>query len=66
MSALHEFGGDLHTALEDVSVPSYIVDATGVIRWINPAAERIMGNVIGRQNTSVVAPEETRRVRFGE
>ena len=63
MSVLHEFGGDLHAALEDVSVPSYIVDATGVIRWINPAAERIMGNVIGRQNTSVVAPEETRRVR---
>ena len=63
MTALHEYGGDLHTALEDVNVPSYIVDATGVIRWINPAAERIMGNVVGRQNTSVVAPEETRRVR---
>ena len=63
MSGIHEFGGDLHAALEDVSVPSYIVDATGVIRWINPAAERIMGNVVGRQNTSVVAPEETRRVR---
>ncbi len=63
MSGIHAVGGDLHGALEDVSVPSYIVDATGVIRWINPAAERLMGNVVGRQNTSVVAPEETRRVR---
>ena len=60
---MHEIGGDLHAALEDVSVPSYIVDSTGVIRWINPAAERLVGNVVGRRNTSVVAPEETRRVR---
>lgn len=63
MSAIHELGGDLHAALEDVNVPSYIVDPTGVIRWINPAAERLVGNVVGRQNTSVVSPEEKRRVR---
>jgi len=63
VSALHEIGGDLHVALEDVSVPTYIVDSTGVIRWINPAAERLFGNVVGRQNTSVAAPEESRRVR---
>lgn len=63
MSGIHEVGGDLHQALEDVSVPSYIVDATGIIRWINPATERLVGNVVGRQNTSLVAPEETRRVR---
>jgi PAS domain S-box-containing protein len=63
VSAMHGLGGDLHAALEDVNVPSYIVDSTGVIRWINPALERLVGNVVGRQNTSVVAPEETRRVR---
>ena len=63
MSAIHELGGNLHAALEDVNVPSYIVDSTGVIRWINPALERLVGNVVGRLNTSVVAPEETRRVR---
>jgi len=63
VSAIHELGGNLHTALENVSVPSYVVDSTGVIRWINPAAERLVGNVVGRQNTSVVAPEETRRTR---
>ena len=63
MSGVHEVGGDLHAALEDVNVPTYIEDSTGVIRWINPAAERLVGNVVGRLNTSVVAPEETRRTR---
>ena len=63
MSGIHEIGGNLHGALEDVSVPTYLVDRTGIIRWINPAAERLFGNVVGRQTTSVVAPEETRRAR---
>lgn len=50
-------------ALERVNVPSYVIDAQGVIRWVNPAGERIVGDVVGRQFTSVVAPEETRRAR---
>ncbi len=49
--------------LEHVNVPSYVVDAAGVIRWLNPAARRIVGDVDGHQFTSVVAPEETRRAR---
>ncbi len=56
-------GGDLEQALEDVGVPSYVLDTTGVIRWINPAAERLVGDVRGRQFTSVVAPEDSRRAR---
>ncbi len=56
-------GGDLERALEDVGVPSYVLDTTGVIRWINPAAERLVGDVRGRQFTSVVAPEDSRRAR---
>ena len=55
--------GDLERALEDVGVPSYVLDTTGVIRWINPAAERLVGDVRGRQFTSVVAPEDGRRAR---
>jgi PAS domain S-box-containing protein len=50
-------------ALERVNVPSYVIDTHGVIRWVNPAGERIVGDVLGRQFTSVVAPEETRRAR---
>ena len=49
--------------LEHVNVPSYLIDTTGVIRWLNPAAQAIVGDVRGRQFTSVVAPEDSRRAR---
>ena len=62
-SGLQSFGGDVEGALESISVPSYVVDATGIVRWLNPAARRLVGDVRGRQFTSVVAPEETRRSR---
>jgi PAS domain S-box-containing protein len=60
---LHALGADIERALTAVNVPSYVIDRTGVIRWLNPAAERVVGNCRGRQFTSVVAPEETRRAR---
>ena len=56
-------GADLEKALESVGVPSYVLDTTGVVRWINPAAERLLGDVRGRHYTSIVAPEETGRTR---
>ena len=54
---------DVAHALEHINVPSYLLDPTGVIRWINDAARRLVGDVEGRQFTSVVAPEDTRRAR---
>lgn len=56
-------GGDVERALESVGVPSYVLDSTGVVRWINAAAERLVGDVRGRHFTSVVAPEDSRRAR---
>ena len=56
-------GGDVEQALRSVGVPSYVLDTTGVVRWINPAAERLLGDVRGRHFTSVVAPEDNRRAR---
>jgi PAS domain S-box-containing protein len=50
-------------ALESVSVPSYALDSAGIVRWINPAAERLVGDVRGRHFTSVVAPEDRVRAR---
>ena len=47
-----EVGGDVEQALANVGVPSYVLDTTGVVRWINPAAERLVGDVRGRQFTS--------------
>jgi len=56
-------GGDIQRALEDVGVPSYVLDTEGIVRWINPAAKRLVGDVRGRHFRSVVAPEDTRRAR---
>jgi PAS domain S-box-containing protein len=56
-------GGDVEQALEGVGVPSYVLDTTGIVRWINAAAERLLGDVRGRHITSVVAPEDSRRAR---
>ena len=56
-------GGDVQQALESVGVPSYVLDTTGVVRWINAAAEQLVGDVRGRLFTSVIAPEDRPRAR---
>jgi PAS domain S-box-containing protein len=56
-------GGDVEQALGDVGVPSYVLDTTGIVRWINPAAERLLGDIRGRHFTSVVSPEDSLRAR---
>lgn len=63
MAGLTDLGGNIESALERVRVPAYVIDRDGIIRWVNPAAERIVGDVRGRQMTSVLAPEEKRRGR---
>lgn len=63
VSALTAMGADVEGALEHVNVPSCVLDDAGVVRWLNEAARRIVGDQVGRQFTSVVAPEETRRAR---
>jgi PAS domain S-box-containing protein len=56
-------GGDVEQALAGIAVPSYVLDTDGVIRWINPAAERLLGDVRGRHFTSIVGPEDRARAR---
>jgi len=53
----------LDEVLEHVNVPSYVIDQAGVIRWLNSAARNIIGDARGKQFTSVVSPEDTRRAR---
>lgn len=55
--------GDVELALDGIGVPSYVLDETGVVRWINAAAESLLGDVRGRHFTSVVAPEDSLRAR---
>lgn len=61
MAELESLDADVEEALGRVRVPAYVIDRFGIIRWLNPAAERIVGDVRGKQLTSVLAPEERRR-----
>jgi PAS domain S-box-containing protein len=63
VEALKAMGADLEGALDHVNVASYVIDRAGVVRWMNRAARAVVGDQVGRQFTSVVAPEDTRRAR---
>lgn len=56
-------GGDVEQALAGIPVPSYVLDTDGVVRWLNPAAEELLGKVRGRHFTEVVGPEDRTRAR---
>lgn len=56
-------GGDAERALAGIPVPSYVLDTAGVVRWINPAAERLLGDVRGRHFTSIVGSEDRARAK---
>jgi PAS domain S-box-containing protein len=55
--------GEIHGALEDMNVPAYAVDRFGIIRWLNAAAQKIVGDIRGRQQSSVVVPEQAREAK---
>jgi len=63
MSELESLGGEVEDAIDRVRVPSYVIDRHGIIRWLNPAARKLVGDVRGRQQSSVVAPEDARRAK---
>jgi PAS domain S-box-containing protein len=61
VEGLGPYGDEIEDALELVNVPSYVLDMTGVVVWVNPAARRRVGDVRGRQFSSIVAPEDKQR-----
>jgi PAS domain S-box-containing protein len=63
VDGLKAMGADVEAALEGVNIPGYVIDRVGVVRWMNRAAQTLVGDQVGQQFTSVVAPEETRRAR---
>jgi PAS domain S-box-containing protein len=63
VARIHALGGDVENALERVNVPSYVIDTHGIIRWVNVAGRKLVGDVRGRQFTSVVSPEDTRQAK---
>jgi len=60
---LRALDADIEEALEDIGIPSYCIDAGGVIRWQNKSARDLVGDARGRQFTSVVSAEDVRRAR---
>lgn len=58
---LEELGGaDITGALEELPVPSFVLDREGVIRWVNEAAREERGDTSGRHWAEVVRQTETR------
>jgi PAS domain S-box-containing protein len=49
--------GNVADALERLPLPTFAIAKSGVIRWLNRAAEGIAGDVRGERFLSVVAPE---------
>ncbi len=58
-----EIPGDLHRGLEELNVPAYAVDRFGIIRWVNSAAKKLVGDIRGKQQSSVVVPEQAREAK---
>jgi PAS domain S-box-containing protein len=59
----HDSGVDLTSALQEVTVPAYVIDRTGRVRWLNRAAIETLGDVVGRSWESVVAPDDLQVAR---
>jgi DNA-binding CsgD family transcriptional regulator len=60
---LDEVSADVRRTLGSVSVPSYVLDREGTIRWLNDAAIDLVGDKRGERLTAVVAPEHSLRAR---
>jgi DNA-binding CsgD family transcriptional regulator len=54
---------NLPLALERLAFPSYVIDTTGRIRWLNAAAKKIVGSVEGELFVTVVDPSDSARAR---
>jgi PAS domain S-box-containing protein len=54
---------DLTRTLENVNIPSFVMDRGGTVVWANEAAKVAFGDVTGKPSTSLVAPEHLPFVR---
>ena len=56
-------GAGVERALGSVSVPAYVIDPEGILIWLNPAAERLVGDARGRRFTEVVSATDRPRAK---
>jgi PAS domain S-box-containing protein len=54
---------DVTRALEQVTVPAYVVDRQGRIRWLNRGAIEVFGARVGQPFSRAVAPEDVHLAR---
>lgn len=53
----------LTDALDQLEVPSYVLDAAGIVRWTNRAAKAIFGDRIGESYLVSIADEDRDRAK---
>jgi len=58
---LAALGGSLDDVLERLRVPAYLIGVDGRIRWLNGAAQRLVGDEAGRPFLDVVVPQDRAR-----
>lgn len=58
-----ELGAGVERALGNVNVPAYVIDPEGILVWLNPAAERLVGDARGRRFTEVVSASDRPRAK---
>jgi DNA-binding CsgD family transcriptional regulator len=44
--------------MAEIGVPAYVLDGDGTVQWLNDAAKKIVGDVVGRPLTDVVSLDE--------
>jgi PAS domain-containing protein len=54
---LEALSAEVRAVLEQLSVPSYMLDSSYRIRWLNEAAQGLFGNAVGQYGAFIVAPE---------
>jgi DNA-binding CsgD family transcriptional regulator len=55
-------GADITEALEDLPVPSFVLDRDGVIRWVNEAARAERGDTTGSHWGKLIPATQSREV----
>ena len=60
---LAALGGEVDAALERVSLPAFVVDSNGRVRYLNQEARSLYGEAVGRSIVDLVAPESAMSAR---
>jgi DNA-binding CsgD family transcriptional regulator len=60
---LEALSADCIATLEAVGVPAYVVDSDRRVRWQNAASIDLVGDLRGRLDDGVLAPDDLRRAR---